>query len=380
MSGAVSVVASASDNNAVVRVDVRLDGALLGSATAAPYQVAWNTAQSANGGHSLQAIAYDAAGNAGASLAIAVDVYNPPAPPPPEIVIHAARTAVFAGAWRLEPDTAAASGARLWHPNAGAPKLIAPLAAPVDYFEITFHAEAGVPYRLWMRAIAESNYWGNDSVFVQFSGSVTASGGDAHRIGTTAAFPYVLEDCSGCGVSGWGWQDNGYGSGVLGPLVYFAQTGSQTIRVQGREDGISIDQIVLSPSLYLTTAPGAVRNDATILPETSGPPPPAPPPPPVITVSMSDDLRTVLDRVAPGTIVQLPAGAVYGPLTIRRSVTLQGQGVRFVAPTNQSALVIESGDVTLVGVELTGNANDLLLIKSGAGHTTIRTPTSTAIP
>ena len=61
--------------------------------------------------------------------------------------------------------------------------------------------------------------------------------------------------------------------------------------------------------------------------------------PPVITVSISDDLQTVLDSVAPGTIVQLPAGAVYGgPLTIRRSVTLQGQGVRFVAPTNQSAL------------------------------------------
>ena len=93
---------------------------------------------------------------------------------------------------------------------------------------------------------------------------------------------------------------------------------------------------------------------------------------PVITVSKSDDLQTVLNSVAPGTIVQLPAGAVYGPITIRRSVTLQGQGVRFVAPTNQSALMIESGDVTLVGVELTGNANDLLVIKPGAGYTTIR--------
>ena len=93
--------------------------------------------------------------------------------------------------------------------------------------------------------------------------------------------------------------------------------------------------------------------------------------PPVVIVSKSDDLRTVLDSVAPGTIVRLPPGAVYGPITIRRSVTLQGQA-RFVAPTNQYALVIESGDVTLVGIELTGNANDLLVIKPGAGHTTIR--------
>ena len=26
-----------------------------------------------------------------------------------------------------------------------------------------------------------------------------------------------LEDCSGCGLDGWQWQDNGWGSGVLGP-------------------------------------------------------------------------------------------------------------------------------------------------------------------
>jgi len=37
------------------------------------------------------------------------------------------------------------------------------------------------------------------------------------------------------------------------------------LRIQVREDGLSIDQIVLSPQNYLTTAPGAVTNDATIL-------------------------------------------------------------------------------------------------------------------
>jgi hypothetical protein len=73
-----------------------------------------------------------------------------------------------------------------------------------------------------------------------------------------------IEEGSGKGLSGWGWQDNGYDS--LGPLVYFAITGTQTIRIQQREDGVSIDQIVLSPSAYLTTAPGAAKNDSTILP------------------------------------------------------------------------------------------------------------------
>ena len=69
------------------------------------------------------------------------------------------------------------------------------------------------------------------------------------RDGASARPPrpkYNLEDCSGCGVSGWGWQDNGYGTGVLGPLIYFSDDGPQTIRMQTREDGLSIDQIVLS--------------------------------------------------------------------------------------------------------------------------------------
>src|SRR6185369_5305233 len=50
--------------------------------------------------------------------------------------------------------------------------------------------------------------------------------------------------------------------------LYFASTGTHTLRVQVREDGLSIDQIVLSPSTYLNTSPGALKNDTVILPET----------------------------------------------------------------------------------------------------------------
>ena len=45
----------------------------------------------------------------------------------------------------------------------------------------------------------------------------------------------------------------------------FATTGLHTIRVQTREDGVSIDQIVLSARKYLTSAPGPLKNDTTIL-------------------------------------------------------------------------------------------------------------------
>jgi len=43
----------------------------------------------------------------------------------------------------------------------------------------------------------------------------------------------------------------------------------QTIRIQQREDGISLDQIVLSPDTCLTSSLGATKNDTTILDKTS---------------------------------------------------------------------------------------------------------------
>jgi phosphatidylserine/phosphatidylglycerophosphate/cardiolipin synthase-like enzyme len=202
-----------------------------------------------------------------------------------DIVLHATKATRIVGAWRRVTDSTAASGSRVSHPNAGAAKITTAATSPANYFELTFSAAAGTPYRLWIRGKADSNHWANDSAFVQFSGSVTSSGAAQWRIGTTSATEFSIENCSGCGVAGWGWQDNGYNS--FGPLVYFASTGTQTIRIQTREDGLSIDQIVLSPSKYLNTAPGALKNDTTILDETEvggagggddDPPPPPPPP------------------------------------------------------------------------------------------------------
>jgi hypothetical protein len=197
----------------------------------------------------------------------------PSAPPPPaagDVVLHTRHAAVRSGGWQIVQDASAAGGARLWQPDRGAAKIATALASPAHYFEISFTAEANRPYRLWMRARAERDHWSNDSVFAQFNRSVTSSGAAVYRIGSTSAAALILEDCNGCGVSGWGWQDNGYGAGVAGPLIYFAASGTQTVRVQAREDGISIDQLVLSPAQFLSTAPGGLKQDATILPATGG--------------------------------------------------------------------------------------------------------------
>jgi hypothetical protein len=92
-----------------------------------------------------------------------------------------------------------------------------------------------------------------------------ASGAQTFRIGTTSSAEVNLEECSNCGISGWGWQDDGYGAGVLGPEIRFATTGAHTIRVQVREDGLGIDQIVLSAWRFLSAGPGPSKNDGTIV-------------------------------------------------------------------------------------------------------------------
>jgi hypothetical protein len=183
----------------------------------------------------------------------------------PEIAIHAASARVT-GAWRLVSDAAAASRIAAVLPNTGRAKRTTAVASPADYFEVTFEAVANTPYRLWMRGRADGNSSVNDSVHVQFTNAVTSSGTASWRIGTTSSVVVNLEDCSGCGNAGWGWEDTGWGSPTtLGPVIRFATSGQQRLRVQNREDGFFIDQIVLSPAKYLNSAPGANKNDTTIV-------------------------------------------------------------------------------------------------------------------
>jgi phosphatidylserine/phosphatidylglycerophosphate/cardiolipin synthase-like enzyme/regulation of enolase protein 1 (concanavalin A-like superfamily) len=211
-----------------------------------------------------------------------------------DVVLYAAKAATRAGRWVPVADTTAASGARMETSNNGV--KLAVQANPTDYFEMGFLAEAGVPYRLWLRGKAASNNWANDSAFVQFSDSVTASGNPVYRIGSTSATTVTIEDCVSCGLSGWGWNDNAIGAGVLGPEIFFQTSGEHRVRVQLREDGLSIDQIVLSRGPFLTTAPGATKNDGTILLEaggTTGGGDPAPPPAPLPTGWQSHDIGAV---------------------------------------------------------------------------------------
>lgn len=89
VSGTVPVAANANDNVAVASVQFYLDGQPLGGpVTTAPYAVSWDTTKSANGAHTLTAVATDPSGNTGTSQAVNVTVSNP-APPMTCFVLQA---------------------------------------------------------------------------------------------------------------------------------------------------------------------------------------------------------------------------------------------------------------------------------------------------
>jgi hypothetical protein len=176
------------------------------------------------------------------------------------------------GSWKRLTDATAAGGTALWNPDAGASKVAPALASPKSYFEQSFQASAGTVYHLWIRMRAQNNSLGSDSVHVQFNDAIDPSShGAIDRIGTTGSAEVVLQNGpSGAAVHNWGWTDNGWGT--LGSNIAFASTGAHMIRIQQREDGAIIDEIVLSPTTYLTSAPGPLHDDSKILHYTDGTP------------------------------------------------------------------------------------------------------------
>ncbi len=76
LSGSVDILASASDNIGVSKVEFYANGSLLGQDLSAPYVFTWSTSDIANGNYSLMAKAFDAAGNVASDDDTAVSVAN----------------------------------------------------------------------------------------------------------------------------------------------------------------------------------------------------------------------------------------------------------------------------------------------------------------
>ena len=234
------------------------DGTLLGNGSDSPFLL---LPQLNPGTYELTVTAFDDRGGSASDRMILT------IQPIKEIVLYAFRNSPQ-GNWVTKQDSTATLGLSAHNPDRAAAKVTTPLANPQDYIDIFFIADPTQEYKLWIRGKADGDYWGNDSAWVQFEQSLSPAGAPAYRIGTADALPFNLEECSGCGESGWGWEDDGWGAvDAPGVRIRFEQGGWQRLRIQRREDGLSIDQIVLSAEQYLTTRPGTAKNDTTILPE-----------------------------------------------------------------------------------------------------------------
>jgi hypothetical protein len=174
------------------------------------------------------------------------------------------------GLWSLV-DPTAAGGKALWNTDKAKAKISPPLAAPTDYFDVTVNAMAGAISSgcAW----AQSNSLSNDSV------SVVQRRGDAfgsplsHRRGHGRRV--ILQDGTSGSISGWGWAENGFGN--FAPTSTSGDRDVHTIRAAADRRRLSRSDRA-QPDLYTRTAPGAGKNDDTILGSTiAGRPAAAPP-------------------------------------------------------------------------------------------------------
>jgi hypothetical protein len=195
----------------------------------------------------------------------------PPPPPPlssPDVVIYASDvpSSALHGSWATASSASSPGGIKLATSDAGFAQTDAPLSSPTHYLNVTFNANAGTSYRIWMRlrALNDSKY--NDAVWVQFSDALV-SGSPAYQIGSSSGLLVNLAtDGTATSLNAWGWQNTAYWLSQP-TTVTFPTTGAHTLRIQVREDGVQVDQIVLSPFNYLIDAPGPATNDSHIVPK-----------------------------------------------------------------------------------------------------------------
>src|SRR5262245_1922290 len=154
---------AADTDGSIVSVAFYADSTLIGSSNSLPYSTTWTGAS--NGSHALKAVATDNDGMQTTSDTVTVTVA--PAGSAQEIVIHARDIPASAlhGAWTTASDATAADGIKLATADSGFSTTETALTSPAHYFEVTFNANAGVPYAIWLRLNALNNSKFNDSLW-----------------------------------------------------------------------------------------------------------------------------------------------------------------------------------------------------------------------
>lgn len=197
-------------------------------------------------------------------VCLTIATATPAAAASPDVVLYATDAVKTAGTWARVADASAAGGQALASSDQEWSSTTAPLASPTQYLEFTFDAARQTPYHVWVRMKALTNSKFNDSAYAQFSDAVTSGGTALYRIGTTDGLTLNLQVANGAMLNGWGWVDGAYWL-TQPATVTFSGSGTHTLRIQTREDGVRLDQVVLSPATYLSVVPGQRSGDSTII-------------------------------------------------------------------------------------------------------------------
>src|SRR5579872_2977830 len=103
-----------------------------------------------------------------ATACVVMPALSAQAAPATDVVLYASKAPVRAGSWVVVSDSTAAGGSAITTP-VSATKIATPLASPANYFQMTFPANSGQAYHLWIRGKAANNSYTHDSAYVQFS-------------------------------------------------------------------------------------------------------------------------------------------------------------------------------------------------------------------
>jgi hypothetical protein len=172
---------------------------------------------------------------------------NGPQSPAPEVVVYASDLPQSAlSEFDFWSDPASPGGKLVGTPNEGG-HLDPP---PEDDPHVTFkvRVQSGVPYRCWihMKVGAPKGESQANMLWVQFSGAVDNANREVLKPGTG---DYLT--AQGPARQGWAWV----GCESSQPRIHFRASGEVTVRLQAGMEGVGFDQVLLSPSRFLTDPP-----------------------------------------------------------------------------------------------------------------------------
>jgi hypothetical protein len=165
VSGPTTVTATATDNEDVTEVELKVDGAVVGSDDSSPYSFDWNA--TAAGSHTLQAVAHDEADNTGESTEVHVTV------PPPAALHEESWTGANGAGWPAAWSTSVSGGSATIQSNQG---------------RLTYNDTANAYARAQLTAVPAradadlltSYTWNSTAAGAYFSAYVRGSGGWAN--------------------------------------------------------------------------------------------------------------------------------------------------------------------------------------------------------